>query len=129
RSADPEQVRQWWTKYPDGMPALVPGDGGLAALDVDTATAAGATQVAGISINQGLIVLTGGTSAPFDYEGATWPPRHVYVQAHEAPRIDGVVVRYLAGYVIAPGARRGERLYRIETFGEPAYWTKKAETR
>src|SRR5947208_5211099 len=42
RSDDIAQVEQWWGQHPDAMPAICPGDRGLAALDIDTAAAWGA---------------------------------------------------------------------------------------
>lgn len=124
RSCDAEKVRLWWTTYPDAMPAICPGDQGLAALDVDSrdAALAAATALPG-ALTGGFIVETGGTSAPFEYGSETRAPMHVYVHATEQPKIPGVVVRYLGGYVIAPGARRGERVYRVTSAEVPASWT------
>lgn len=123
RSADEAQVRAWWAEHPEALPAIVPGDGNLAALDVDSAAAAQVARDAGVSMSGGFIVGTGGTSAPFMFEGAEWPPMHVYVATATEPKVRGVVVRYKSGYVIAPGARRGDRKYRVLHDGDPAVWS------
>lgn len=124
RTPSTSQVKQWWTTHPDAMPGICPGDCGFAALDVDSTTAAEAVDAAGFWPGA-FVVLTGGTSAPFDYKGAKHKPQHVYIESEEAPHIEGVVVRYKAGYVIAPGARRGERMYVVHSVrrGTPPKWT------
>src|SRR5690349_13145092 len=101
RSADEIQVRRWWEEHPEALPAIVPGDAALAALDVDSAGAAQAVRDAGVSLTDGFIVATGGTSAPFPFEGGELPPMHVYLAASTQPKLKGVVARYKAGYVIA----------------------------
>ncbi len=129
RSVDPEQVKRWWLTHPDALPAIVPGDGDLAALDVDSTAAATVVAGAGyLDDNGGFVVATGGTSEPFQYRDRLWHPMHVYVRATEQPKIPGVVARFRSGYVIAPGARRGERVYRVVSGNEPAAWTGSAET-
>lgn len=122
RSSNKAQVRAWWEKFPDALPAVVPGDGGLAALDVDSAESAEAAKGAGVSLTAGFIVATGGTSVPFMFEGQELQPMHVYVVSSVEPQLKGVVVRYNAGYVIAPGARRGAKTYRVIHDGDPAPW-------
>jgi AAA domain-containing protein/bifunctional DNA primase/polymerase-like protein len=129
RSVDPEQIKQWWLTNPDALPAIVPGDGDLAALDVDSTAAAAAVDGAGyLDEKGGFVVLTGGTSAPFRYRDRLWEPMHVYVRAPEQPKLLGVVARFRSGYVIAPGARRGERVYRVASSNEPRVWTSDTET-
>ena len=124
RSDDIAQVEQWWGQHPDAMPAICPGDRGLAALDIDTAAAWGAVVDAGLNPAGGLSVITGGTSKPFDLADGTKNvlPMHVYIRAAEQPKIPGVVVRYRGGYVIAPGARRGDRVYYVLASGELQDW-------
>lgn len=124
RSADPEQIKRWWLTHPDALPAILPGDGDLAALDVDSTAAATIVGAAGyLNESGGFVVLTGGTSAPFSYRDRLWDPMHVYIRATEQPKLPGVIVRFRSGYVIAPGARRGERVYRVASRDEPAAWT------
>jgi len=124
RSVASETVRQWWLTYPEALPAIVPGDGDLAAFDVDSTVAATAAGSAGyLDEHNGFVVASGGTSAPFSYREQTWHPMHIYVRATEQPNLPGVVARFRSGYVIAPGARRGERVYRVMSSNEPAAWT------
>jgi len=124
RSANPEQVKQWWLIHPDALPAIVPGDGELAALDVDKTAAAAAIDTAGhLHGDGGFIVLSGGTSQPFSYRDRLLQPMHVYVRSTAEPKLPSVVVRFRGGYVIAPGARRAERVYRVASSKEPAAWT------
>jgi hypothetical protein len=138
RSSDPRQTKGWWGNlWPDATVGIVPADGGLVALDVDSAHALTASIGAGLlppgfvdalkarspdailGPAYGLVVATGGTSAPFQFEGATIPPMHVYLRVSgAAPEVEGVVCRYDKGYVIAPGSR-GQRLYRLLSRGEP----------
>src|SRR5439155_5244408 len=121
---DPEQVKRWWSMYPDALPAIVPGDGDLAGLDVDSTAAAAVVGAAGyLRENGGFVVATGGTSEPFSYRDRLLHPMHVYVRATDQPKLLGVVVRFRSGYVIGPGARRGERVYRVVSSNEPAAWT------
>lgn len=122
RSGDESRVREWWAQFPEALPGIVPADGGLAALDVDSADAARATTDAGVSLTEGFLVATGGTSKPFTLDGQELPPMHVYLASDVEPKIRGVVSRFLDGYVIAPGARRNGRSYRVVHDGEPAAW-------
>src|SRR5689334_18389938 len=129
RTTNSQQVEQWWALHPDAMPAICPGDNGLAAIDVDSAQAWQRAEAAGISCYHGLIVESGGTSKPFlpsAYDGEQ-TPRHIYVRAAVTPKIAGVVVRFLAGYVIAPGARRGTRVYRVIADIGPGDWNGETE--
>jgi len=117
---------------------IVPADGGLVALDVDSPKALAALRVAGLlpsglldalkarapdadlGSEYGLIVATGGKSPLFEFEGATIPPMHVYLRADGGPpSVPSVVVcRYDSGYVIAPGSR-GRNPYRLLGRGDP----------
>lgn len=123
RTTDRAQVAGWWSVHPDALPGICPGDNELAALDVDTEKAAAAVNAVGFVLRKGFIVETGGTSDPFMYNGNTYAPMHLYVRASEQPKIPGVVVRYLGGYVIAPGARRGDRRYTVVHPDAPGEWT------
>lgn len=123
RTPSSAQVRQWWKTHPDAMPGICPGDCNFAALDVDSTKAAEAVDDAGFWPGS-FVVLTGGTSAPFNYRGAAHKPQHIYIESDEAPSIEGVVVRFKAGYVIAPGARRGDRMYQVCSTSQPPKWTK-----
>lgn len=138
RSDDRELVQRWWSDRPDATIGIVPGDGGLVACDVDSSEALAAMQAVGLlpagllnalrtlapdahlGSEYGLIVATGGTSQPFEFDGITVPPMHWYLRVTDGvtPRVKGVVCRYEAGYVIAPGCR-GQKLYRLLSRGEP----------
>ncbi len=88
RSTDPQRIKQWWLTHPDALPAIVPGDGDLAALDVDSTAAATFVDAAGyLRENGGFVVATGGTSEPFNYGNRLWHPMHVYVRG--ASGVDG----------------------------------------
>ena len=123
RSVDPEQLKRWWLTYPDALPAIVPGDGDLAAFDVDSTAAATAVDAAGYLHENGFVVATGGTSEPFSYHSQLFHPMHLYVRATDQPKLPGVIVRFRSGYVIAPGARRGDRVYRVVSSNGPSAWT------
>ncbi len=112
---------------------IVPADGGLVALDVDSPKALGALRAAALlpsgflealkaeqlGPEYGLIVATGGTSQPFAFEDVTVPPMHWYVRANGVPpRLEGVVCRHDSGYVVAPGSK-GHTLYRLLSRGAP----------
>lgn len=114
-------IKEWWRTHPEALPGICPGDQGLAALDVDSMAAFNAVQEAGIDPSTGFVVNTGGTSQVFGKNGKL-APRHVYVQASAQPKLPGVVTRFQSGYVIAPGARRGDRMYVVVHNGTPAVW-------
>lgn len=131
RSADPETVKSRWRRYPDALVGIVPGDAGLVAADIDTeqagqsAVARGLLDLASFSNGSkptGLIVESGGESQPFKVGGIALPPMHQYFgapaeAAAKQLRLRGVVIRYQAGYVVAPGSWRrvaqGTRHYRL----------------
>jgi len=124
RTRNVQQVEQWWALHPEALPAICPGDNGLAAFDVDSAGAWLRAEGVQVSSLRGLIVESGGTSQPFTTaDGVVRQPRHVYVRSAQAPKVGNVVVRFLAGYVIAPGARRGEKVYTVTVSEEPREWT------
>lgn len=133
RSPSAAYIKEWWKTHPEALPGICPGDQGLAALDVDSEGAFEAVNDAGIKLQGagGFIVRTGGTSKPFsvgDGRSALTPdivePMHVYVQANAQPKLPGVVTRFQSGYVIAPGARRGDRMYEVmhDHKGTPVVW-------
>ena len=137
RSHDLERIKRWWGRLREATVAIVPADGGLVALDVDSPPALAALQAAcllpsglvdalkarapdaDLGSAYGLIVATGGNSPPFEFEGATIPPMHWYLRSDGvAPSVPGVVCRSDNGYVIAPGSR-GRKLYRLLGRGVP----------
>lgn len=135
RSAEPAQVDGWWGDHPTATVGLVPADGGLIALDGDSALALGAIERAGLlpdgllealgtgalETHHGLVVATGGSSEPFEFRDVRVPPLHLYLRVPDgAPpvAIPDVVCRFDRGYVIAPGSL-GRRRYRVVGRGEP----------
>ena len=123
RSPSAAHIKEWWKTHPEALPGICPGDQGLAALDVDSPGAWVRVEGAGISPNKGFVVASGGTSEPFMLvNGTVAYPRHVYVAAGAQPKLPGVVTRFQSGYVIAPGARRGDRMYRVTENATPATW-------
>lgn len=123
RSPSATYVKEWWRTHPEALPGICPGDQGLAALDVDSTAAYEHVRNAGVAVEGGFVVLTGGTSKPFETApGFVSKPMHVYVQASAQPKLPGVVTRFQSGYVIAPGARRGDRMYAVAHNGTPAVW-------
>jgi hypothetical protein len=118
RTKNVQQIAQWWTLHPEALPAICPGDNGLAAFDIDSEKAMAATN----SVGDGIVVETGGTSKPFKWRDEMMAPMHLYLRADGQPKLPGVVVRYLAGYVIAPGARRGDRVYKVAVANVPDVW-------
>ncbi len=137
RSNDIQRIERWWSTLREATVGIVPADGGLVALDVDKSAALTAVHAAGLvpaglldalkartpegdlGSAYGLIVASGGTSQPFEFEGAVIPPMHWYYRADSPPRdVHGVTCRYDKGYVIAPGSR-GIRLYRVLSNGDP----------
>src|SRR5207249_1034875 len=104
RSLDPAQIESWWRTHPDALPAIVPGDGDLAAIDVDSTRAAMTVDGAGYLPDAGgFVVQTAGTSAAFSYRDRIWQPMRIYIRATEPPKLSDAVVRFRNGYVIAPG--------------------------
>jgi hypothetical protein len=122
RSRDEARIQGWWTLHPDAVPSIVPGDFGMAAFDVDSSPAAAAAEAAGLQLD-GLTIATAGKSVPFEHNGRTVPPLHVFVQADAQPAVRGVVVRYLGGYVVAAGARMASgRVYTVHGEGNAQRW-------
>ncbi len=126
RSPSAMYIKEWWKTHPEALPGICPGDQGLAALDVDSAESFAKVESVGGQEHmalKGFIVASGGTSVPFSVQGVTIQPRHVYVQASAQPKLPGVVTRFQSGYVIAPGARRGDRRYTVIADETPVPWT------
>ncbi|HEY6224700.1 MAG TPA: AAA family ATPase [Gemmatimonadales bacterium] len=137
RSNDLQQINRWWGSLREATVGIVPADGGLVALDVDSPQALAALRTAGLlpcglldalkarapdadlGSEYGLIVATGGNSESFQYEGVTVPPMHWYLRANgSTPKVPGVVCRYDSGYVIGPGSR-GRKVYGLLGNGDP----------
>jgi len=135
RSNSRDQVERWWGgQFPSATVGIVPGDGGLIALDVDSPEALAAVQTAGllpagllqalgtsaIGGQYGLIAETGGSSEPFEFLNVRVPPLHLYLRVPDGTpptAIPGDLCRFDNGYVIAPGfiARRRYRIYSRRT--------------
>lgn len=103
-SRDPDQIRQWWSQYPDAMPAIPMGRAsGLAVLDLDVKD--GKDGIAALRD----LGLDPDTLTPCNVETMSGG-RHLYFRWPEglgcsvnkiAPGVD---VRSEGGYAIAPGA-------------------------
>ncbi len=134
RSRDLTTVERWWTSNPTATVGIVPGDGGLIALDADSPEALTSIERAELlpegflnalrdntlEDRHGLVVSTGGSSQPFEFGGYRVPPLHLYLQApaSEPAKLPGVVCRFDRGYVIAPGSL-GRARYRVIGRGTP----------
>ena len=133
RSRDLATVEGWWTSHPTATVGIVPGDGGLIALDADSSKALAAIESAGLLPDgflsalrdgtldgrHGLVVATGGSSEPFEFNGWRVPALHLYLEAPASPaKVPGVVCRFDRGYVIAPGSL-GRARYRMIGRGAP----------
>ena len=103
-SRDPDQIRQWWSLWPDAMPGIPTGQAsGLAVLDLDVKDGKdGLAELRALGFDPD-------TLSPLSIETPSGG-RHIYVRWHEgigtnagqiAPGID---VRGAGGYVVAPGA-------------------------
>ena len=116
RSLDLQLIKRWWSRLREATVGIVPADGGLVALDVDSPTALAALRAAcllpsglldalkarapdaDLGSEYGLIVASGGKSPPFEFEGATIPPMHVYLRADGGLRyVDAPVAEARAG--------------------------------
>lgn len=149
RSKDLKQVDRWWSEWPHAIVGIVPGDFALVALDVDSPDAVQGFIDAGLltieqldtltsgsestDVSVGLVVETGGVSEPFEFEGRSLRPMHVYLaygSPDEPPGLPkGAVQRFSKGYVIAPGSWRttenGDvRLYCVVSADNPVAYVR-----
>jgi hypothetical protein len=88
-SADAEQVRDWWTAWPDANIGLVTGDG-LVILDLDSEDAIQEAESRGL---------------PRTLEVRTAKGRHLYFEGEARTRariLPGMDIRGAGGYVVAP---------------------------
>jgi len=134
RSKDIATVEGWWTAHPAATVGIVPADGGLIAVDADKPEDLASIQRAdllpdgfltavhdnSLDGRHGLVIATGGSSKPFEFNGYSVPPLHLYLKASgsEPPKLPGVVCRFDRGYVIAPGSL-GRARYRLIGRGAP----------
>jgi len=102
QKASPDEIREWWAKWPGAMIGIVTGDiSGLFVLDCDTAEGYEAVQE---HIPDSLLIPTARTPR------GGW---HLYFEAPEekltigAGIIPGVDFRGQGGYIIAPPSRNG----------------------
>ncbi len=130
RSSNLHLVERWWGRQPQATVGIVPADGGLVALDVDSPKALAALRVAGLlpsglldalkarapdadlGSEYGLIVATGGKSPLFEARGRRPAERAERRRVPVRQRL-----RHRAGLprskpVPAPGSRRSPALRR-----------------
>ncbi|WP_287311170.1 AAA family ATPase [Mesorhizobium sp.] len=104
-STDPDQIRRWWQRWPDALPALPTGErSGLSVLDLDRhgANEDGIAALRGLGFDPD-------TLSPFSVTSGSGG-QHIYLQ--HSPGITnadshlpaGINVRGQGGYVIAPRA-------------------------
>lgn len=112
-TTDPAQIRRWWKKWPDAMPAILTGRrNGVAVLDLDLKDGKdGGAALRALGIDPDTL----STCTVATPSGG----RHLYFRWPEgmgnspAGLPAGVDVRGQGGFVIAPGASHGRGRYRL----------------
>ena len=118
-AADEDQIREWWTKWPEAGIGIVTGSvSRLVVVDMDGPEAAGILEQEGIRLPQTASVQTGGGyHAYFVHPGGTVK---TCARLFSAPAGGGVDVRGDGGYVVAPpSVHRSGRVYQWTV--EPDY--------
>jgi len=108
-STEEEQIRKWWDSYPGALPAIVVGRAGLVVIDCDRHPGGND----GIKAFNRLLRANGGTLAGVPMTRTSRGGAHLFFKQRqngeplgngrgELP--DGIDVRGMGGFVIAPGA-------------------------
>lgn len=105
-TTDEQQIRSWFTKWPDANLAVIPGSNGCVGVDVDPRNGGTAhldRLLAGADLNGTLIIASG------QYGDARG--RHIYFRADEAREVSkadaapGVELKASGGYLLVPPSR------------------------
>ena len=107
-STEPEQIRKWWLVYPDALPAIPVGRAGLIVIDCDRHPGGND----GIKAFNRLVSANGGTLADVPMTKTARGGAHLFFKQPKGEALgngrgelpDGIDVRGVGGFVIAPGA-------------------------
>jgi hypothetical protein len=107
-SAKEEQVRSWWDSYPTALPAIVVGRAGLVVIDCDRHPGGND----GVKAFNRLLGVNGGNLADVPMTRTARGGAHLFFQQLKGNPLgnargelpDGIDVRGVGGFVIAPGA-------------------------
>ena len=107
-STEEEQIRQWWDSYPAALPAIVVGLAGLVVIDCDRHP--GGSD--GIKAFNRLLSANGGNLADVPMTKTARGGAHLFFRQPPGEPLgngrgelpDGIDVRGVGGFVIAPGA-------------------------
>src|SRR6266568_4640078 len=108
-SSEPEQIRSWWRAHPDALPAIFVGGAGLVVIDCDRHP--GGSD--GIEAFNQLLSANGGSLADVPMTKTARGGAHLFFKQPKGKALgngrgelpDGVDVRGVGGYVIAPDAQ------------------------
>src|SRR6266540_3711801 len=108
-SSEPEQIRSWWRAHPDALPAIFVGGAGLLVVDCDRHPGAND----GIEAFNQLLSANGGSLADVPMTKTARGGAHLFFKQPKGKALgngrgelpDGVDVRGVGGYVIAPDAQ------------------------
>jgi hypothetical protein len=107
-STEPEHIRKWWLVYPDALPAIPVGRVGLIVIDCDRHPGGHD----GIKAFNRLVSTNGGNLADAPMTKTARGGAHLFFKQPEGEALgngrgelpDGIDVRGVGGFVIAPGA-------------------------
>ena len=107
-SIEPEQIRKWWLDHPDALPAIPVGRVGLVVIDCDRHP--GGSD--GIEAFNRLVSTNGGNLADVPMTKTARGGAHLFFKQPKGKALgngrgelpDGIDVRGVGGFVIAPGA-------------------------
>ena len=108
-SSEPEQIRNWWRAHPDALPAIFVGGAGLLVIDCDRHPGGND----GIEAFNRLLSANGGSLADVPMTKTARGGAHLFFKQPKGKALgngrgelpDGVDVRGVGGYVIAPDAQ------------------------
>jgi Protein of unknown function (DUF3987)/Bifunctional DNA primase/polymerase, N-terminal len=108
-SSEPEQIRSWWRAHPDALPAIFVGGAGLLVIDCDRHPGGND----GIEAFNRLLSANGGSLADVPMTKTARGGAHLFFKQPKGKALgngrgelpDGVDVRGVGGYVIAPDAQ------------------------